>query len=104
MNLYRAYFDLVATGRKTVEVRVQYPHLSDLAPGQHIRFGCDQDECLTVVRRVTRYASFVEMLDAEGPASVNPDATAEEQLAAIRRIYGPEKEALGVLAIEVARV
>ena len=25
MNLYRRYFDLVAAGRKTMEVRVQYP-------------------------------------------------------------------------------
>ena len=25
MNLYRRYFDLVASGRKTIEVRVQYP-------------------------------------------------------------------------------
>ncbi|MGH7732273.1 MAG: hypothetical protein ACREOE_00870 [Gemmatimonadales bacterium] len=28
----------------------------------------------------------------------------EEQIANIRRIYGPEKEALGVLAIEIERV
>ncbi|MFI7704119.1 ASCH domain-containing protein [Nonomuraea sp. NPDC049480] len=27
MSLYRRYFDLVAAGRKTVEVRVQYPNL-----------------------------------------------------------------------------
>ncbi|MER5325167.1 hypothetical protein [Streptosporangium roseum] len=26
MNLYRRYFDVVAAGRKTIEVRVQYPN------------------------------------------------------------------------------
>ncbi|GAA3128854.1 hypothetical protein GCM10017687_50010 [Streptomyces echinatus] len=44
------------------------------------------------------------MLDAEGPARVDPDASREEQLSSIRGIYGPEKEALGVLAIEIERV
>ncbi|MEV7970537.1 ASCH domain-containing protein [Sphaerisporangium sp. NPDC088356] len=34
MNLYRRYFDLVAAGRKTIEVRVQYPNLRTLSPVQ----------------------------------------------------------------------
>src|ERR1022692_1078254 len=101
MNLYRRYFDMVATGRKTIEVRVQYPNLRNLRAGDHIRFVCGRDDALTRVRRVARYTSFEEMLDAEGPDRVNPDSPRDQQLANIRRIYGPEKEALGVLAIEI---
>lgn len=101
MNLFRRYFDLVAAGRKTIEVRVQYPKLRDLAPGDRIRFICGCDDVLTVVKRVARYTNFEEMLDTEGPANVNPVSSREQQLANIRRIYGPEKEALGVLAIEI---
>ncbi|MFC5835774.1 ASCH domain-containing protein [Nonomuraea insulae] len=101
MNLYRRYFDLVAAGRKTIEVRVQYPNLRNLAAGDHIRFVCGRDDVLTRVKRVARYTSFEEMLDAEGAANVNPDSPREQQMANIRRIYGPEKEALGVLAIEI---
>ncbi|WP_370381591.1 ASCH domain-containing protein [Catenulispora sp. GAS73] len=101
MNLFRRYFDLVAAGRKTIEVRVQYPNLRTLAPGDRIRFICGRDDVLTVVKRVARYNNFEEMLDTEGPANVNPDSPREQQLANIRRIYGPEKEALGVLAIEI---
>jgi len=101
MNLYRRYFDLVAAGRKTIEVRVQYPSLRTLAPGDRIRFVCGRDEALTTVKRVARYRTFEEMLDTEGPANVNPDNPREQQLANIRRIYGPEKESLGVLAIEI---
>jgi ASC-1-like (ASCH) protein len=67
MNLYRRYFDLVAAGRKTIEVRVQYPNLRKLAAGDHIRFVCGRDDALTVVKRVTRYRSFEEMLDARVP-------------------------------------
>jgi ASC-1-like (ASCH) protein len=104
MNLYRRYFDLVASGRKTIEVRVQYPNLRSLAAGDRIRFICGSDDALTRVKRVTRYASFEQMLDTEGPERVNPDSPREQQLANIRRIYGPEKEALGVLAIEIELV
>ena len=103
MNLYRRYFDLVASGRKKIEVRVQYANLRNLAPGQYIRFACGRDECLVEVKRVARYDNFEEMLDTEGPANINPDSPREEQLANIRRIYGPEKEALGVLAIEIEK-
>ncbi|GGK70835.1 isomerase [Sphaerisporangium melleum] len=101
MNLYRRYFDLVANGTKTIEVRVQYPNLRKLKAGDQIRFVCGRDDALTRVKRVTRYTSFEEMLDAEGPEQVNPTSPREQQLANIRRIYGPEKEALGVLAIEI---
>jgi ASC-1-like (ASCH) protein len=101
MNLYRRYFDLVAAGRKTIEVRVQYPRLRQLAAGDHIRFMCGHDDALTVVKRVTRYRSFEAVLDGEGPEKVDPDSLRDQQLANIRRIYGPEKEALGVLAIEI---
>jgi len=38
MNLFRRYFDLVSAGRKTIEVRVRYPNLRRLTPGDHIRF------------------------------------------------------------------
>jgi ASC-1-like (ASCH) protein len=101
MNLYRRYFDLVAAGSKTIEVRVQYPDLRNLTAGDHIRFVCGRDDVLTRVKHVTRYTSFEEMLDTEGPERVNPTSPRDQQLANIRRIYGPEKEALGVLAIEI---
>ncbi len=104
MNLYRRYFDLVAAGRKTIEVRVQYPNLRKLAAGDHIRFMCGRDDALTVVKRVTRYRSFEEMLDGEDPENVNPGSPRDQQLDNIRCIYGPEKEALGVLAIEIELV
>ncbi|MFE4333970.1 ASCH domain-containing protein [Streptomyces sp. NPDC056831] len=103
LNLYRRYFDLVAAGEKSTEVRVKYPHLADLAAGDVIRFrikGTDET-CDVRVRQVTEYADFEALLDGEGPANVNPTSTREEQLANIRAIYPPEKEALGALAIKI---
>lgn len=106
LNLYRQYFDLVAAGAKTIEVRVKYPHLADLGAGDIIRFrikGTDET-CEVRVKRVTEYPDFEALLDGEGPANVNPTATREQQLANIRAIYPPEKESLGTLAIEIIRM
>ncbi|MER5715683.1 ASCH domain-containing protein [Streptomyces sp. NPDC002132] len=103
LNLYRRYFDLVAAGRKRIEVRVRYPHLADMAAGDTIRFrikGTDET-CSVRVLRVTVYPNFEALLDGEGAANVNPTSTREQQLANIRSIYPPEKEALGALAIEM---
>ncbi|MGW6058971.1 ASCH domain-containing protein [Streptomyces sp. NPDC055189] len=105
LNLYRQYFDLVAVGTKTVEVRVKYPHLADLAAGDVVRFRIKgtNETCEVKVKRVTKYLDFEALLDGEGPANINPAATREQQLTNIRTIYPPEKEALGALAIEIQR-
>lgn len=103
LNLYRRYFDLVAAGRKSIEVRVRYPHLAGMAAGDTIRFrikGTDET-CDVLVKRVAKYPDFEALLDGEGPANVNPTSTREQQLANIRGIYPPDKEALGALAIEI---
>jgi ASC-1-like (ASCH) protein len=106
LNRYPQYFALVATGHKTREVRVKYPKFDGLAVGDLIRFavkGTDRS-CMTRVTRVAEYASFEELLDAEGPSQVNPEGTREEQLADIRRIYPPDKERLRCLAIGIELV
>ncbi|KUF19501.1 ASCH domain-containing protein [Streptomyces silvensis] len=103
LHLYRRYFDLIAAGEKTTEVRVKCPHLADLAPGDAIRFrvkGTDET-CDVRVRQVTDYPDFEALLDGEGAANINPVATRDEQLASIRAIYPPEKEALGALAVRI---
>lgn len=94
LNLYRQYFDLL-TGTKTIEVRVKYPHLADLAAGDTIRFrikGTDET-CEVQVKRVTEYPDFETLLDGEGPTNVNPTSTRDQQLANIRAIY-PQKRKL----------
>ncbi|MEU3786327.1 ASCH domain-containing protein [Streptomyces sp900129855] len=103
LNLYRQYFDLVVAGTKIIEVRVKYAHLAHLAAGDTIRFrikGTDENREVTV-ERVTEYPNFEALLDGEGPSNVNPTTTRNEQLANIRAIYPPEKEALGALAIQI---
>ncbi|OLF05924.1 hypothetical protein BLA60_34225 [Actinophytocola xinjiangensis] len=104
MGIYKRYFDLIATGRKTTEIRVNDASRKKIKEGSLIRFRCQGDEVLTRVTRVARYANFDEMFDHESVASVNPLATREEQVNNIRQIYPPEREALGVVAIGIQLV
>ncbi|MFB6601778.1 ASCH domain-containing protein [Streptomyces noursei] len=106
LNLFRRYFDLVAAGRKGIEVRVRYPHFEDLEARHLIRFRVKgtEETCAVRVTRVARYDDFEALLDGEGPANINPTASREQQLADIRSIYPPEKEALGALAIGIELV
>jgi ASC-1-like (ASCH) protein len=103
LPIYKRYYDLIANGTKTVEVRVAYPSMLRIRAGDQIRFTCADETTLTRVKRVTRYASFDEMLDHERVEAINPTASRAEQLKAIREIYPAQKDALGVLAIEVER-
>jgi ASC-1-like (ASCH) protein len=57
--------------------------------------------CQVRVNSVKEYPDFEALLDGEGSANVNPNASREEQLTNIRNIYPPEKEALGALAIHI---
>jgi ASC-1-like (ASCH) protein len=104
MPIYKRYYDLIANGTKTIEVRVAYTSMLKIAPGDRIRFTCRQEATLTQVTRVTAYNSFEDMFDHENAQAINPTATRDEQLQAIREIFPPEKEALGVLAIEIEKV
>ncbi|MCX4580343.1 NUDIX domain-containing protein [Streptomyces sp. NBC_01571] len=92
----------VESGRKTVEVRVATPGTAAVEVGDATVFrdrasGRDLD---IVVKRATPYTSFEELLDAEEPAYIDPDAPRQELLSRLRSIYPPDKEALGPLAFE----
>ena len=103
INIRREYLKLITDGVKTVEVRVGYPRMRRIQPGQELTFVSGDQRVPTTVKRVTEYGSFEDMLDHEDARSIGGDLgdSREELLAVIRSIYPPEKERLGVLAIEV---
>jgi ASC-1-like (ASCH) protein len=101
LRIYQEYYNMIVGGGKAVEIRVGYKGIRRIQVGDVIRFNNQLVSDRRVVR-VTEYASFAEMMAAEDPSKINPHATAEQQLKAIRRIFPPEKEKLGVFAIELA--
>ncbi|WP_234435066.1 MULTISPECIES: ASCH domain-containing protein [Streptomyces] len=104
MAIYKPYFDMIAKGEKTVEVRVAYDSMKRIRVGDLLKFTCRQESCLTRVTRIGRYRTFREMFGTEKVEAVNPHATEAEQLKAIHAIFPPEKEALGVITFEIERV
>ncbi|MFT9480480.1 NUDIX domain-containing protein [Streptomyces sp. 11-1-2] len=101
-TLRERYYAQVESGRKTIEVRVGTPKRAVVETGDTIVFREPDSgrELDIVAKRITPYSSFDELLDAEDPARIDSGSTREEQLANLRRIYPPDKEALGALAFE----
>jgi ASC-1-like (ASCH) protein len=106
LNIRSPYLELIADGTKTVEVRVGYPRMRSIRAGQELTFVSGDRRLPTRVVRVTEYGSFEAMLDHEDPLAIGGELgeSRADLLAAIRDIYPPEKERLGVLAIEVERL
>jgi len=94
------YLQQILAGRKTIEVRVAYANIVRLEVGDILRLN---DEHPFRIRRIGRYASFEEMVQHEDPRAIAPDTSPGELLPAMRAIYPPEKEALGVVALELER-
>jgi ASC-1-like (ASCH) protein len=94
------YLAEILNGRKTVEVRVAYSNIARLQPGDRLLLN---DRHPFVIRRVGRYADFDDLLANEDPAAIAPDLVREALLSTLRSIYSPEKEALGVVALEIER-
>lgn len=94
------YLSQILAGQKTVEVRVGYENIRRLRPGDCLKLN---DRHIVTIRRVSRYADFEELLAHEAPSAIAPDLPTEDLLPALRELYSPEKEALGAVALEVAR-
>ena len=92
------YLHEILRGAKTVEVRVGYPNIVRLRPGDELRLN---DRYLVRIRRIARYPGFEALLAAEDPQTIAPHLSAEELLAALRAIYPAENEALGAVALEL---
>lgn len=106
LNIRKPYFDLIASGVKTVEVRVGYASMRKIEAGQELTFACGDERLRTRVVRVTEYGSFEEMLDHEDLVAIGGEVGRDRGglLDMIRAIYPPEKERLGMFAIEVEKL
>ncbi|MEU5158860.1 ASCH domain-containing protein [Streptomyces sp. NPDC020875] len=105
LSIRKPYFDLIASGAKTIEVRVGYPKIRKMAAGDTLTIACADEKLTTRITAIRKYGSFAAMLDAEDPAAIGgPDMAHDQLVAAIRDIYPPEKEALGAFALHLTLV
>jgi len=92
------YLQDILTGRKDIEVRVGYSNIVRLQVGDVLRLN---DRYPYVITRIGQYGSHEALLEIEEPQRIAPGMSHEELLAALRDIYPPEKEVLGVIAFEI---
>ena len=92
------YLQLILAGLKTVEVRVGYSNITRLQVGDRLLLN---DQHPFVIRRIGHYASFEELLAHEDATAIAPDVPPGQLLEGLHAIYPPEKEALGVVALEI---
>jgi ASC-1-like (ASCH) protein len=93
------YLEWILSGRKRIEVRVAYSNIARLQPGDQVMLN---DRYLFGIQRVGRYVNFDELVAHEDPQAIAPGLPTTELLSALRSIYPPEKENLGVVALEIS--
>jgi len=93
------YLQSILSGRKTVEVRVAYANIARLQPGDRLLLN---ERYQYQIRRIGRYESFEDLLAVEDAAAIAPEIDPQQLLRALRALYPPDRQALGVVALEIA--
>lgn len=105
MRVKRRFYDLIFSGRKTLEVRIGYESINRIQVGERIRLTTHTGSFEVKVNAIRRYPTFDRMLSFEPYERIAPDARSrEEVLSLLRQIYPPHKEQLGVVVLEFERI
>jgi len=104
MRIKRRFYDLIQSGKKTLEVRVGYDSINRIQVGERIRLVTHTGSFEVKVSDIRRYQTFKEMMDVEPWERIAPDSRSrDEVLALFKQIYPADKEKLGVVVLEFAR-
>lgn len=103
MRVKPRYLNLIMSGKKTLEVRIGYDTINRIQKGERINLENHLDSRAVQVRDIRRYKTFEEMLAVEPYDRIAPGSkSAQDVLSLLRQIYGPEKEKLGVVVLELS--
>jgi ASC-1-like (ASCH) protein/ribosomal protein S18 acetylase RimI-like enzyme len=101
IRLKQRFLDQVRKGEKTLEVRVGYPQIRSIRPGEQIRFISRMETQDVAVKGVREYSGFQDMLAIEKSDRIVPGLQHDELLRLLQEIYPPSKERLGVVVLEI---
>ena len=105
IRIKRRFYDLIQSGKKTLEVRVGYDAINRIQTGERIRLETHTGSFEVRVSNIRRYRTFKEMLSVESWACIVPDAkSSDEVLSLFEQIYPAHKEKLGVVVLEFTQV
>jgi ASC-1-like (ASCH) protein/ribosomal protein S18 acetylase RimI-like enzyme len=105
MRVKQRFYDLIYSGKKTLEVRVGYDTINRIQTGECIRLMSHIESCEVKINAIRRYRTFEEMLKIEPWERISPDSkSCNEVLSLLRQIYPAHKEKLGVVVLEFAQI
>lgn len=105
MRVKKRFFDLISSGKKTLEVRVGYDSINRIQTGERIRLVTHTTSFDVRVSAIRRYQTFEAMLEREPYDRIAPDSSSHaEVLSLLKSIYPPDKEKLGVVVLEFDRI
>lgn len=109
MNLRPQPFALIASGTKTIEIRLAEPKRLKIIPGDTITFINTDDTSLTITVNVIncyRFDTFEQLFEKfSGPETGFEQRLTSRQKARAMEIYYPRERSdqFGALAIEISR-
>lgn len=96
------FINLIRSRRKTLEVRVGYESIKRIQVGERIRFISHESTLDVRVNAIRRYPTIMQLLESEPWEKIAPDLDSKEAvLTLLRRIYPWEREALGMIVLEI---
>lgn len=104
VTLKPQYINMIRSGSKTVEGRINSGMFARVKPGDLIRFWARQDEVHVVVESIYQYGSWRAMLEGEGVQTCLPNIRAlEEGVRLYNNLpgYREKAERFGVLALRI---
>lgn len=105
MRVKRRFYDLIYSGKKTLEVRVGYDTINRIQAGERIRLMTHTGSFEVKVNTIRRYQTFEAMIAVEPWNRIAPDSRSrEEVLSLLKQIYPADKEKLGVVVLEFVQV
>ena len=102
LRVRKPYFNAIAAGTKTLEVRVGYDNIKNIRDGEQIQFQCGPTLRTVTVAKVRKYPTFAAMLAKEDARQIVP-TDPSNALQILQGIYPAEKEALGVFVLQIQR-
>jgi len=101
LPIYMEYFKMIASGKKTIEIRVGYYFIKNVKVGDILKFRSRNQTCEMLVVRKTEYKTLEELMSIEDPVRINHTRTRDQQIHDINKIYPPEKQKLGLFVFEI---
>ena len=105
MRIKQRFYNLIYSGKKTLEVRVGYDTINRIQIGERIRLVTHTGSFDVRVGSIRKYRTFEEMLDIEPWERIAPDSRSKEEvLSLLKQIYPKNKENLGVIVLEFVKI